>query len=1232
MTYCVLTRLQVALRLAAAFLLMVCSASAADHPYSEWSYSRRFSLNTSPTGANVISDVAGFPVLIRLSTENFNFPEAHPAGHDIRFTDDEATPLPYEIESWCSQQGWATLWVLVPRVEGNSRLNYVTMHWGNASAENESSHSAVFGREQGFVQVAHMSPGCRRERYGSRGKEHEEFEKARSLLMPLFAGRRLSPGMYKRIVRFGRPDRHGHKPTPDTPLDMSAEFTISAWVRSPNHQWNYYAVTYDGSILRFYESGEEVDRTDFTVLPARFFSEFRLSDVARSPEWIRLCYENQRAEDRLVEHADVVIASGPQELTVTEGTEELYEFVVDFYPPGSGVYTVGIDQSVEPDDGVLSLVGDGGFESEKPLMRVVSATVSAANIGVDVSSYSVRTIATVLETGAADTLTTTIRVVTDDRLPGLLLPLTTLPDALPLGGGSADVLVFTGISGGDIVPRYVALEELNSDGNVVGSMGELVDDGTNGDREPNDMVYSGTFAVNTASERGVFLRASAEFDSPVQTTYSVVETLYVTRFPVETANMLTEVNVVDDPRIGESMLSNTVTLSFDATTPPGRIAEIVSEQGGTIAGTALGRRFFQIEIPTADATGVHDAINTFLAYSEVATAEPEYLLSAFTVTPYEMREVDLTKNEWYLDRIRAREAWVAARGKQRIGIIDTGIDTDPEHPDLDDKVDKGANVVDPTKDPDDDEGHGTSVAGLASAWTNNMISGEENVTGISWDSRILAVKSLNAAGAGTGSQVAGGINAARQQGSKVLNLSLGTYAQTSVEKTAIQDAVAAGAIVVAAAGNDGRKDPSYPASYDDVISVAATDYHDKRGVWYELFESNYGPTVDISAPGTNLRAARDGGGTETFGMTSGATPLVSGAVALVLDRFPLLAEPGVPVDPVLQILTESCAHVGDVGMGAGRLDLFNAVFNGGFEVQEPVRYVPRCPQGALCKVRVGSVRYWQQAGRVAFVPMFGGVKPWGPWDRGKGMACMEIGGGTTMSSIRQEFEMDASLLEDNTLTIFFEYHYLTTETPKSDHKNRIVAEFGSITDGWYTIYYLDPLNDAPLQENAPSARNTDFGYGTVAPQLSSDDLDLSAYPGQRKYWFSVALEDLGGTGKTAVLLDNVRFRRYPAPPPGNSHPEVPRFVLPACGSAVRALEVLFSWEGGDPDMERVEYEITVMNLLTRQTQFFQTTYRSLYVNLASGTYQYKIRATDPWGASAETPDWCRFTYVRGPTR
>ena len=179
-----------------------------------------------------------------------------------------------------------------------------------------------------------------------------------------------------------------------------------------------------------------------------------------------------------------------------------------------------------------------------------------------------------------------------------------------------------------------------------------------------------------------------------------------------------------------------------------------------------------------------------------------------------------------------------------VAVVDSGVD--PSQPDLQGALVPGADFADSSGSTVDQYGHGTMVAGVIAARGNNG----QGVAGVCWVCQIMPIKVLDANGAGTAASVAEGIRWAADHGANVINLSFILSSPDADVEASIADAHARGVLVVAAAGNNGSGDATYPAAYPFVVSVAATDDADQLYPW-----SSRGSWVTLAAPGCSLTTA-----------------------------------------------------------------------------------------------------------------------------------------------------------------------------------------------------------------------------------------------------------------------------------------------------------------------------------------------------------------------------------------
>jgi subtilisin family serine protease len=241
--------------------------------------------------------------------------------------------------------------------------------------------------------------------------------------------------------------------------------------------------------------------------------------------------------------------------------------------------------------------------------------------------------------------------------------------------------------------------------------------------------------------------------------------------------------------------------------------------------------------------------------------------------------------------IKAREGWGETKGGEGtvIAILDTGIDFN--HPDLENKIhSRGYDFVNDDPDPTDDHWHGTHVAGIAAAETNNS----EGIAGVAWNCKIMPIKVLDNTGFGFTSEIIAGIEWAVDNGADVINCSFGDSSGGPAERDALQYAYENNVVVVASAGNTGGA-VLYPAAWDKYcLAVAAIDYDDTRLSW-----SNNGPEIDVAAPGKLILSTVS---TEYFppdsppyayaSGTSMSSPHVAGLAALIISAKRALIDDG----------------------------------------------------------------------------------------------------------------------------------------------------------------------------------------------------------------------------------------------------------------------------------------------------------------------------------------------------
>ena len=385
--------------------------------------------------------------------------------------------------------------------------------------------------------------------------------------------------------------------------------------------------------------------------------------------------------------------------------------------------------------------------------------------------------------------------------------------------------------------------------------------------------------------------------------------------------------------------------------------ELVRSGGGLRRGVVDRRGLDRILVVEFAGTGDPALVaSKVMALPGVAYAEPVFRrhLHVIPNDPYVARQ-------WYLERIRAFDAWDIGRGDSTaiVAIVDTGIDW--VHPDLVDAIwrnpgesgtdakgadrrtngadDDGNGFVDDwvgydfagrdgrsaDNDPSPGHWHGTHVAGIAAASTDNGV----GIAGLAHGVRLRALKIAD--DRRESPTLVNGYDAilyAARMGATVINASWGGGGRSRAEQEVVDAVTDAGTLVVAAAGNDGRLSASYPASYHGVLSVASVMNGDRRSGF-----SNYSSFVGISAPGSEIYSTLPLAQSQTgYGYADGtsmASPMVAAAAALVRARYPSL-------DPaqVSAVLRASADNIDEQNpdfqlmLGAGRLNVLRALATG----------------------------------------------------------------------------------------------------------------------------------------------------------------------------------------------------------------------------------------------------------------------------------------------------------------
>lgn len=320
---------------------------------------------------------------------------------------------------------------------------------------------------------------------------------------------------------------------------------------------------------------------------------------------------------------------------------------------------------------------------------------------------------------------------------------------------------------------------------------------------------------------------------------------------------------------------------------------------------------------------IADVVGLFARTDGVTRAEPDFVGHGAATVPND-RRFDL---QWGLSQasdhdVDAPEGWDFATGSPAviIAVLDTGVDF--AHEDFVGKTVPGWDFVNDDDDPQDDYGHGSSTASIAAANTNNAY----GVAGACWNCRIMPLKDLDEENQGYTAWWVDALTWAADHGAAIANMSEGGPSNSTALHDAVIYAYEAGVVIPACTMNYDTWVPFYPAAYEEAIAVGGTDALDQRAdPFCNSAGSNYGPHVDVVAPGDDILGAALGGGCDYWCGTSQATPFVSGLAGLIES-----IDPGAGREEIRHLIRAGAAdRVGrasedtpgfDQYMGWGRVD------------------------------------------------------------------------------------------------------------------------------------------------------------------------------------------------------------------------------------------------------------------------------------------------------------------------
>jgi serine protease len=454
---------------------------------------------------------------------------------------------------------------------------------------------------------------------------------------------------------------------------------------------------------------------------------------------------------------------------------------------------------------------------------------------------------------------------------------------------------------------------------------------------PSTTYYYVVTAYNLSGESGYSNKITVTTQSAPPTAYGIVNgsvSVYTGQSAfVSSAPVYQNANWQIQKYTGSDYVPNQVVVGFKSGMRPNTLSLYQSPFKYNVASTLQTPNYEVNASLITVSTSVERAIGYFKSLPSVAYAEPNYIVHALS-TP---NDPDFPK-QWYLQNIEVPQAWNVSTGANTVivAVVDTGVSS--THPDLQNILVPGYNFINNTTNTMDDFGHGTFVAGIIDADTNNNM----GIAGINWggsnSTKIMPIVVLGSDGSGSTYYVSEGIIYAVEHGAKVINLSLGGTAYDHTEQLACQYAYNNNVVVVAAAGNDSSNSLEYPAAFPTVIPVASVA---PSGSSYTLaYYSNYGATA-ICAPGGQMYSPNDPNGvfsttystsTNTNGYgywqgTSFAAPQVSAIAALMISHNIT------GVANITKILENTATNIGPQStFGYGLVNAYNAItYNGGWE-------------------------------------------------------------------------------------------------------------------------------------------------------------------------------------------------------------------------------------------------------------------------------------------------------------
>jgi putative cell wall-binding protein/uncharacterized protein YlbG (UPF0298 family) len=315
-----------------------------------------------------------------------------------------------------------------------------------------------------------------------------------------------------------------------------------------------------------------------------------------------------------------------------------------------------------------------------------------------------------------------------------------------------------------------------------------------------------------------------------------------------------------------------------------------------------------IEVPEQEVDETIDRLKSNREVKHVEKDQPVYLMDVDLPD-----DALLSYQKTWMDQIHLLNGWELVgnqKSSSKVAVIDSGVDL--THQDLKANLIDGVNLVNDNQSVQDLDGHGTKVAGLIGAVTNNQIGIASPARGVS----IMPIK-VTENGTGNLSTVVEGIRYAINHDADVINLSLGNYNNSFALRTVIEEAAAKDILMVGAAGNDNDSAVVFPAAYPEVIAVASV----QTGRNEKASFSNYGSLVDLAAPGTDIYSTSLKGDYAYDKGTSMSAPIVASSGVLLKTYAPYLTN-----KQIVKLLKETADPLaGSYQLGSGLLNVEAAI-------------------------------------------------------------------------------------------------------------------------------------------------------------------------------------------------------------------------------------------------------------------------------------------------------------------